>query len=81
MASKPIKTADTPASDGDDTISSTVEPTAPAATTDAPVVLIPMRHPDGGTCDAYKADASGNVLVPADEAAVMLDHGFVVVPG
>ena len=41
--------------------------------------LIPMTHPDGGTCDRYGTDADGNILVPANEAAGMFDHGFTVV--
>ena len=42
--------------------------------------LIPMRHPDGdGACDRYEQDKAGNILVPASEAALMAEHGFVVV--
>ena len=41
--------------------------------------LIPMTNPNGGTCDLYDTDASGNILVPADQAPAMFDHGFVVV--
>ncbi|MBC2668754.1 hypothetical protein ACFOON_15195 [Novosphingobium piscinae] len=47
--------------------------------------LIPMYHPEGGTCDAYASEervVDGQtvtaVLVPADEAATLLAHGFVV---
>lgn len=41
---------------------------------------IPMRHSDGnGACDLYKQDGDGNILVPAVDAARMIEHGFVVV--
>jgi hypothetical protein len=40
--------------------------------------LIAMAHPDGGTCDAYETDADGNLLVPASDAASMIEHGFVL---
>ena len=40
--------------------------------------LIAMCHPDGGTCDLYGTDAAGNILVPADQAGSMIEHGFVV---
>lgn len=40
--------------------------------------VIPMTHPDGGTCDRYEHDENGNILVPAIDAADMLGHGFVV---
>lgn len=46
---------------------------------DLAATLIPMTHPDGGTCDLYKSDKAGNILVPANEAALMQEHGFVVV--
>lgn len=40
---------------------------------------IPMRHPDGdGACDLYEQDKDGNILVPANEAHLMAEHGFVV---
>lgn len=42
-------------------------------------VLIPMAHPDGGTADAYETDEAGNILVPAIEAGVMMEHGFLPV--
>lgn len=42
--------------------------------------LIPMAHPDGGTCDRYELDAAGNILVPADDVGAMIEHGFVPVP-
>lgn len=41
--------------------------------------LVAMVHPEGGTCDLYKADAKGNILVPASEIVAMQDHGFVTV--
>jgi hypothetical protein len=40
--------------------------------------LIPMTHPDGGTCDRYEKNADGDILVPAIEAAAMFDHGFKI---
>ena len=41
--------------------------------------LIPMTHPDNGTCDRYETNADGAILVPATEADAMFGHGFVVV--
>jgi hypothetical protein len=41
--------------------------------------LIPMSHPDNGSCDRYETDKAGNLLVPANEAAAMFVHGFAVV--
>jgi hypothetical protein len=49
---------------------------ADAALADAP---IPMRHPDNGACDRYETDENGDYLVPPEDAALMLEHGFVVV--
>ena len=43
-------------------------------------LLIPMTHPDGGTCDLYEAQGDA-ILVPAAEVPTMLDHGFVVTVG
>lgn len=41
---------------------------------------IPMQHADGnGVCDRYEANKAGHLLVPAAEAHLMLEHGFVVV--
>ncbi len=41
--------------------------------------LVPMLHPNGGTCDLYKQDKAGNILVPCTEIAAMAEHGFVTV--
>lgn len=41
--------------------------------------VIPMFHPDGGTCDAYESEDRDGVhviLVPANDAASMIEHGF-----
>lgn len=40
--------------------------------------LIAMYHPDGGSCDLYGKGADGDILVPASEAASMIEHGFIV---
>lgn len=41
---------------------------------------IPMAHPDGGACDAYKTKGK-NLMVPACDVPVMLAHGFIVTAG
>jgi hypothetical protein len=39
-----------------------------------------MQTPErDGSCDRYKSDKDGNLLVPASEVPDMLDHGFVLV--
>lgn len=43
--------------------------------------LIRMAHPDGGACDNYATDEAGNLLVPLTDAALMIEHGFVVLEG
>jgi hypothetical protein len=43
--------------------------------------LVPMSHPDNGSCDAYETDEAGRLLVPAIEVPGMLAHGFVVAAG
>lgn len=48
---------------------------------DLALSIVPMSHPDGGTCDRYDTDEAGNILVPALEAASMFEHGFVVAEG
>lgn len=40
-----------------------------------------MAHPDGGTCDRYATDKAGNLIVPSEEVASMVEHGFAVVEG
>jgi hypothetical protein len=41
--------------------------------------FIPMRHKDGnGASDQYEQDKDGNILVPANEATSMIEHGFEV---
>ena len=45
---------------------------------DLGVYLVPMSHPDGGTCDLYETDDAGRILVPVLEVGVMQDHGFFV---
>jgi hypothetical protein len=41
---------------------------------------IPMQHVDGnGACDRYETNDAGHIMVPAAEAHLMLEHGFVVV--
>lgn len=74
MASKPTKAA--AASARATTVSDSMTDDQRLAVING--TLIPMTHPDGGTCDLYKSDASGCILVPAIEAAAMLEHGFVV---
>ena len=39
--------------------------------------VIHMVHPEGGTTDAYEADKSGVIAVPAADVATMQSHGFV----
>jgi hypothetical protein len=53
----------------------------PAEIVDPAAYMIPMVHPDNGTCDLYETNEAGHLLVPALEAAAMIDHGFVVVDG
>lgn len=48
---------------------------------DLALLVIPMTHPEGGTCDAYEVDEDGNILVPVAEAGLMIEHGFVPVEG
>lgn len=43
--------------------------------------LVPMSHPDNGSCDAYETDKGGHLLVPAIEVPKMLSHGFTVAAG
>jgi hypothetical protein len=56
-----------------------VEADATEINADLAATLIPMSHPNGGTCDRYESDADGNILVPASEAAAMFAFGFAVV--
>lgn len=44
-----------------------------------PATPIPMTHPDNGACELYPQDENGHWMVPANEAATMIAHGFVVV--
>ena len=55
------------------------EAKAEKAIADAADLLVPMTHPDGGKCDAYKTDKAGNHLVPLADVPTMADHGFAIV--
>lgn len=55
------------------------EAQATAINAELAATLIPMSHPDGGTCDLYKTDKkTGFLMVPASAAADMASLGFVV---
>lgn len=39
--------------------------------------LVPMMHPDGGSCDAFE-EVGGRIMVPAEMVDAMRSHGFSV---
>jgi hypothetical protein len=40
--------------------------------------ILALEPPEGGTCDLYPLNKAGHSLVPAGEAAALIEHGFRV---
>jgi len=66
---------------GEDQIMSTLTGDQPGADVTGVDTHVPMKHPDGGSCDLYEVDADGVMLVPANDVPLMVDHGFAIVTG
>lgn len=69
------------AEEGDEAVAEEVVPERDPEIAALGASEIRMFHPDGGTCDAYPSTEIGDVTVlsvPADDAATMIEHGFVL---